>query len=149
MVCLCLAADAYSMAHSIDNRNPLPLVGRSMALLAAGDYLSSANDLFQAIRLFESLARFDVDLKQFVPDLRALDRRRAYLEQRLQTFDDFRLRFLLGYAEYSSGLTDIGLANMKKAAESAPPQLDAVRRFVDLLEVRRGTAGPVQVPDRQ
>lgn len=140
------AADAYSLAHMVDARNPLPLLGRSMALLAAGDYLSSANDLFQAIQLFESLARFDVDLKQFIPDLRALDRRRAYLEQRLQTFDDFRLRFLLGYAEYSSGLTDIGLANMRKAAESAPPRLDSIRRFVEMLEVRHGEGGPIQVP---
>jgi len=132
------AVTAYDLARVVDVRNPLPLMGRSMALLVAGDYLTSANDLFHAIRLFESLARFQIDLRAFVPDLDALDRRRADLEQRLESYDDFRLRFLLGYAEYCSGLETIGLVNLRKAAQSAPEEMEAVRRFVDILDQRVG-----------
>ena len=65
-----------------------------------------------------------------------LDRRRADLERRLETKDDYRLRFLLGYAEYSTGLQKLGLADMSKAAAAAPPELDALRRFVASLALR-------------
>ncbi|GMU23942.1 MAG: hypothetical protein AMXMBFR13_40190 [Phycisphaerae bacterium] len=128
------AADMYEIARSIDPRNPLPMLGRSMALLAAGDYLTSANNLFQAMRLFDRLALFHIDLKAFVADVRVLDRRRADLENRLGRFDDFRLRFLLGFAAYSSGLEEVGLADLERAAAAAPPEMEAARRFVELLK---------------
>ena len=44
------------MARMLDANNPLPLLGRAVSLLAAGDYMSSSTNLFQAIRLFEALA---------------------------------------------------------------------------------------------
>jgi len=136
------AATAYGMAHAIDPRNPLPLIGRAMALLAAGDYVSSVTDLFQGIAVFESLAMVRIDLTAFVPDLKILDRRRADLERRLANFDDYRLRFLLGFAEYSSGLIDAGTANIRKAAESLPEGMDAVRRFAAALGSSRSQVGP-------
>jgi hypothetical protein len=52
-----------------------------------------------------------------VVDLTVLGKRRAYLEQRLEKYDDFRLRFLLGFAEYYSGLDKPGLDNLTKAAD--------------------------------
>jgi hypothetical protein len=144
------AADAYRMARAVDFENPLPLLGSTMALLAAGDYLSSANTLFQAIRLFDSLALFRIDLTAFVPDLAALDRRRADLEQRLSRFDDFRLRFLLGYAEYCSGLEEFGLRNMQRASENMPEHLDHVKEFVQVLQRRHSVADrPVEVEPGQ
>ncbi len=136
------AATAYGMAHAIDPRNPLPLIGRAMALLAAGDYVTSVTDLFQGIGLFESLAMIRIDMTAFVPDLKVLDRRRADLERRLASFDDYRLRFLLGFAEYSSGLTDAGAANIRKAAESLPEGMDGVRRFAAAIGSPRGEARP-------
>ncbi len=127
------AAGTYDLARASDPGNPLPLLGRAMALLAAGEYMTSATNLFLAIRQYEPLAYYRVDLQAFVPDLRMLDRRRAELEQRLAQGDDFRLRFLLGYAEYCSGFEDLGLTNMSKAAQAAPEELDQVRRFVRIL----------------
>ncbi len=139
------AADEYDLARAVDPRNPLPLVGRSMASLAAGEYMSSANGLFQAIQLFEALANFHIDMTAFVPDVAVLDRRRADLERRLEAYEDFRLRFLLGFAEYHSGLEKLGLANVKKAAAAAPPEMTSLRRFVEVLEQHAGAAKPVEI----
>ncbi len=140
------AASAYDMARALDLRNPLPLLGRSMALLAAGDYITSVNNLIQAVQLFESLGHFRIELPAFIPDLAVLDRRRADLERRLETFADFRLRFLLGYAEYCSGMEELGLSNLAKGAEAAPEQLTSVRRFVETL--KRRSLGPPEPEQR-
>ena len=131
------AAEAYTVAQTVDPTNPLPHLGRSVSLLAAGDYMSSATALFTAMRLFDSLGRFQIDLKSFVPDASVLESRRADLEKRLQLFDDFRLRFLLGYLQYSTGLPDAGLANMEAAAQKSPSEFQAVGQFVSDLKARR------------
>lgn len=130
------AADVYSMAQSLDITNPLPSLGRSMSLLAAGDYMSSANALFTAIRLFESLSSFQVDLRAFFTDPSVLESRQTDLMNRLQVFDDFRLRFLLGYLQYSTGRTEVGLAHMEAAAAKSPAEFEAVRRFVAALKAK-------------
>jgi hypothetical protein len=132
------AAAVYDVARSIQPDNPLPLLGRSMALLASGDYMTSANNLFQAIQMFEALGHFQIDLTAFIPDLAALDRRRADLERRLETHEDFRLRFLLGYAEYNSGMEERGTAQMEQAAAAAPDELAFLQRFVQILRDRPG-----------
>ncbi len=114
------AAALYRLATTIEPTNPLPYLGRSMALLAAGDYITSVTDLFAAIQLYDALGLFDLDLRSFIADLTVLDRRRADLEARLEVHEDYRLRFLLGYAEYCSGLDEVGLANLDKALRAAP-----------------------------
>ncbi|NLX14569.1 MAG: hypothetical protein GXY44_13080 [Phycisphaerales bacterium] len=127
------AAGTYDLARAADPGNPLPLLGRAMALLAAGEYMTSATNLFLAISHYELLAYYRVDLRAFVPDLHILDRRRAEIEQRLAQGDEYRLRFLLGYAEYCSGFEELGLTNMSKAAQAAPEQMHEIRRFVRIL----------------
>ncbi len=133
------AADQYNFARIMDPQNPLPRLGRAMAFLAAGNYMTSTTNLFAAIQMFSPLAYFDLKMDAFLPDLRVLDRRRAELEQRLERREDFRLRFLLGFAEYYSGLKDIGLKDMTKAAEYFPKELGAVQRFVEILQQRSET----------
>lgn len=130
------AARHYGMAHAIDLTNPVPLTGRAIALLAAGDYVASANDLFMAIELAGPQGALKIDLKQFIPDLKVLDLRRAFLEQRLERSEDFRMRFLLGWAEYMSDLPQDGLANMRQAAEAAPESMEVLPRFVESLAAR-------------
>lgn len=142
------AARRYEMAHAVDFRNPLPLFGRAMSLLAAGDYVSSSNDLFMAIQAVGPSGALKVDLQRFIPDLQTLDKRRAFIEQQLEVYDDFRLRFLLGWTEYMSGMPELGLTNMQKAAKAAPANMDSLRRFVSVLAEKQATqpaaAGPQQ-----
>jgi hypothetical protein len=133
------AADQYNFARVLDPENPLPRLGRAMAFLGAGNYMTSANNLFAAIQMFSPLAYFDLKMDAFMPDLRLLDRRRAELEQRLKSHEDFRLRFLLGFTEYYSGLKEIGLKDMQKAAEDFPEELAPVQRFVEILQRRQTT----------
>ncbi|HSW44765.1 MAG TPA: hypothetical protein VLM89_04255, partial [Phycisphaerae bacterium] len=95
------AAEAYDLARAISPRNALTLLGRSVSLLAAGDYVSSVQSLFETIGMFDALNAFEVDFRSFLPDLRVLDSRRADIEKRLEAREDGRLRFLLGFAEYN------------------------------------------------
>lgn len=160
------AAEQYQLTRSMAPDNPLPMLGNAMALLAAGDYMTAVNNLFDAIRVFESLSMFQIDLQSFVTDLDTLDRRRADLESRLEQAENFRLRFLLGWAEYCSGFKELGLGNMEKAMAIALPekpeseepiaisftdepkaQLEAVQRFVEALrEQYQPLDRPIEVP---
>lgn len=127
------AASIYAMAASVDPSSPLPIVGRSQALIAAGEYLTAVSLLSKAIEDFPGIAYFRIDLKAFITDPRVLESRRADLERLLKENDDYRLRFLLGYLEYYSGYTLPGLDDMAKAAAKAPPG-SPVARFLDLLK---------------
>jgi tetratricopeptide (TPR) repeat protein len=141
------AAETYAAAQSADPTNPLPHLGRSVSLLAAGDYMTSANALFTSVRLFDSLGQFQIDLKSLVADAGVLESRRADLEKRLQLFDDFRLRFLLGYLQFSTGLPDAGLANLEAAAKKAPAEFESVGRFVaDLRAKHNAPPAPATQP---
>ncbi len=139
------ASQVYDLAYAVNAQNPLPLIGESMALLAAGDYVSSSRSLREAIDQFEELSRFQVDLKSFVPDIEILDRRRADMEQRLENAENFDLRFLLGWTEYCSGMQPRGVENMSKALMQAPDQSDAIRRFVEDLREQLSAPTPEAV----
>ncbi len=121
------AADLYAAAARIDRRNPLIRLGHGHTLLFAGDYLSATFHLPRGLREFEMLPYFDIDLSAFAPDPNLLDIRRADLERRLEQQENYRLRFLLGYAEYYSGLKQFGLPNLRKAADDANRALSAER----------------------
>ncbi len=121
------AADLYAAAARVDFRNPLIRLGHGHALLFAGDYLSAVFHLTRGLREFEMLPYFDIDLVVFAPDASLLDIRRADLEHRLEQQENYRLRFLLGYAEYYSGLKQFGLPDLQKAADEANRALSAER----------------------
>lgn len=133
------AARRFQMAQAIDLRDPTPLMGRALALLAAGDYMSSANDLFMSIEIAGPAAAVQVEWRRLMPSLESLDRRRAFLEQRLAVYEDFRLRFLLGWAQYVSGLTEPGLADMRKGAQVAPRNNEQLNQFIDGLAAHAAT----------
>ncbi len=126
------AAGRYEIAHTLDPRNPLPLLGRAHALIGAGQYLSAVNSLCRAIQRFPQIVRFRLDLTAFIPDAKLLEIRRAYLESRLREKDDYRLRFLLGYIEYHTELAEFGMDNLKRAAAAAPAD-SPIARFPELV----------------
>ncbi len=134
------AARTFGRATQIDPRNPLPWVGRAHAELGGGDYLLAAMDLTRGLERFPELARFGLDLKAMLGGGETVDIRRADIMELLKAGEDARLRFLLGYLEYHSGMKESGLANLKQAAESA--EFDSIiRRYPALLE-RQGTLPP-------
>jgi hypothetical protein len=123
------AANLYGQAETLDRENPLIRMGHGHALLFAGDYAGAVYHLTRGLERFEDIAYFKIDLTQFIPDPTILDIRRADLERRLERRENFRLRFLLGYAEYYSGLEQFGLPNLEQAAgEAVGPSQDPLLR---------------------
>lgn len=114
------AAGQYQIAEVLDPAHPLPVLGRAHALLAAGEYYTATRLLIRGINSFPGFGSFRIDLNSFVPDAELLDRRRADLEKRLTATESSEFRFLLGYIEFSMGLTDYGMENLLRAAELAP-----------------------------
>jgi tetratricopeptide (TPR) repeat protein len=114
------AKSFFERAEFLDRNNPLILLAHGHAMLAAGEYYSAALRLSRAVELFPGIAHFKIDLTKFIPEPDLLEKRRADLERRLEVKEDYRFRFVLGYAECFSGLEKYGLENLRRAAELAP-----------------------------
>ncbi len=126
------AARLFDLAHTIETSNPLPLLGRGHALIAAGDYMSGEIALERGISRFPQIVAFRLDLPSLVGADDTYDLRRLDLEKRLALRDHYRLRFVLGYLELYSGLPEQGLRNLRRAADLAPAE-SVVALFPDLL----------------
>ncbi len=113
------AAARYEKAQYIDPANPLPVIGRAHALLAAGEYQSAALFLVRGLERFPELTRFRIDLTELLGGGEIVDIRRSDLRNRLAARDDPHLRFLLGYLEYQTGSLASGMAELEKAAAAA------------------------------
>lgn len=139
------AAGRYERARQIAPNNPLPIIGKGHAMLAAGDYLSAAVLLTRGLEMFPQLASFRVDLSRLIGGPEVVDIRRSDLMRQLERYEDARLRFLLGYIEVQSGNTTSGLAHLEKAAQSDElgPSL---RRYPALLRDRLRQGEPSGEP---
>lgn len=126
------AANRFEQARLLDPTNPLPLLGKGHALLAAGDYLSAALAIQRAFEAFPDLARFRIELQALLGGGETVDIRRADIMNRLREGEDPRLRFLLGYLEYHTGNAQSGLEHLEKAAAASPPS-SLIARYPALL----------------
>ncbi|MGQ9650051.1 MAG: tetratricopeptide repeat protein [Phycisphaerae bacterium] len=127
------AATSYDLARVVAPKSPVPLLGRAVAQLATRDYSSSANSLLLAVELSPDPATFRQDFNSLLPDVAMVQERIRELQADLARFDDFRLRFLLGYAEYCSGDETTGMTNMTQAVHKMPPERAAARRLLEAL----------------
>lgn len=127
------AATSYNLARVVAPKNPVPLLGRAVAQLANREYNSSANSLLLAVELSSDPTTFRQDLKSLLPDPSLLKSRMEELQADLARFDDFRLRFLLGYAEYCSGDETVGMIDMTQAVHKMPPERAGARRLLEAL----------------
>ena len=95
------AADAYTLAAVYQDDNPLPYAGKSHALFAAGEYMSSAFYLARAIEIWPDFLRFKVDFRKlFDKDL--IENRIADVSQWQEKTDSPELLMLLGYVYYQT-----------------------------------------------
>jgi len=97
------AADAYTLASIYKPSDPLAYAGKSHALFAAGEYMSSALFLSRAIEIFPEYVQFDIDLVGMIGDKDKLESRIAEVRQWLKKSDAAELHFLLGYIYYQMG----------------------------------------------
>lgn len=140
------AANRYERASRLAPGNPLPVIGRGHAALAAGDYLSAAVQLLRGLEMFPQIAGFRVDLKRLLGGGEIVDIRRSDIMKELGRHEDPRLRFLLGYIEVHSGNTRLGLENLEKAALSGQLGPAAQRYYGILRSQESGAAPSVNLP---
>ncbi len=122
----------YEQVRVLDPANPLPLIGKGHALLAAGEYVSAAVSLILGLGRFPELASLHVDLEALMGGGEIVDVRRADLIRQLTRREDAQLRFLLGYLEVHSGLIQFGMENLEKAAREAEPG-SLIRRYPGMI----------------
>ena len=124
------AADAYTLAAIYKPDDPLAYAGKSHALFAAGEYMSSALFLSRALEIFPEYARFKIDIETMVGDKDKLESRIADVEQWLKISGAAELHFLLGYVHYQMGR----LEPAKKAIDAAYEKMPEAPAVITLKE---------------
>ncbi len=114
------AADAYTLASIYKPDDPLAYAGKSHALFAAGEYMSSALFLSRALEIFPEYARFKVDIEAMVGDRDVLESRIADVGQWLASFNVPELHFLLAYVYHQMGRADRARQEISAAYEKMP-----------------------------
>jgi tetratricopeptide (TPR) repeat protein len=116
-----LAADAYAIAASYDPGNPLPRLGKSHALLAAGEFMSSALFLARAIELAGK------DAASVLDSGAAMNIERDKLESRAIELSALRekggsgeIEFLLAYLYHRLGRDQAARSAIGAALEKLP-----------------------------
>ena len=114
------AADAYTLASIYKPGDPLAYAGKSHALFAAGEYMSSALFLARALEIFPEYARFKIDIEAMLGDRDKLESRIADVEQWLEKSKAPELQFLLGYVYYQMGRGQRAARAIDAAYENMP-----------------------------
>jgi tetratricopeptide (TPR) repeat protein len=114
------AADAYTLASIYKPDDPLAYAGKSHALFASGEYMSSALFLSRALEIFPEYAQFKIDIEAMVGDRDKLESRVADVEEWLEKSDAGELWFLLGYVHYQMGRLEEAKKAINAAYEKMP-----------------------------
>jgi len=127
------AVDSFTLASIYKPDDPLAYAGRSHALFAAGEYMSSALFLSRALEIFPEYARFKIDLVAMVGDRDKLESRIIDVEEWLQRSDAAELQFLLGYVYYQMGRLQRAKEAIDAAYEKLPdsPAVIALKKAID------------------
>ena len=127
------AADTYTLASIYKPNDPLAYAGKSHALFAAGEYMSSALFLSRALVIFPEYARFKIDLVAMIGDRDKLENRIVDIQQCQQVSDSAELQFLLAYIYYQMDRLEPAKEAIDQAAEKMPnaPAVLAVKKAID------------------
>ncbi len=121
------AADSFTMASIYKPDMPsggLAFAGKSRALLAAGEYMTSALFLSRTIEVLPEYARLKIDLVDVFGDQDKLAGRITDVEDRLRISGAGELKFLLSYIYYQHFLNN-GII------KDELDRLDAAQRLID------------------
>jgi tetratricopeptide (TPR) repeat protein len=94
------AADAYTLASLYKPDDPLAYAGKSHALFAAGEYMSSALFLSRCLQIFPEYAQFKIDIVSMVGSRDLLESRVVDVEEWIKRSGAPELQFLLAYVYY-------------------------------------------------
>jgi len=127
------AADAYTLALIYKPADPLAYAGKSLALFAAGEYMSSALFLSRAMELFPEYASLDIDIVALTGDRDILETRAADVGEWLKKGDVVELQFLLAYVYYRLGRLEEARTAINAAYEKMPdaPAVIALQKAIE------------------
>ncbi len=97
------AVDSFALASIYKTNDPLCYAGKGHALLAGGEYISSALFLSRAIETAPEYVRANVDLAAMLGGENKLESRITEIKEWLERSGLTKLEFLLGYVYYRIG----------------------------------------------
>ena len=100
------ASSAYSLAELYKPGDPVVYAGKSQALFAAGEFMSSAYYLSEAVRVFPGIVKIKIDIVAIVGDRDVLESRASDVEELIKEFNSVELKYLLSYVYYQMGRLD-------------------------------------------
>jgi tetratricopeptide (TPR) repeat protein len=132
------AADTYTLASIYKPNDPLAYAGKSHALFAAGEYMSSALFLSRALEIFPEYAQFKIDIVAMVGDRDKLESRIIDVKQWIERSGSAELQFLLGYIYYQMGRLQEAKRAIDAAYEKLPdsPAVIALKKAIDIAAER-------------
>lgn len=135
------AADAYSLAAIYKPTESLAYAGKSVALFAAGEYISSALFLSRALEISPEYAKLKIDLVSMLGSKDKLESRIADIKECLkivheagnQVSNTADLQFLLAYVYYQTDRHEEAKAVIKAAFEKMPDSsaVKTVKRAIE------------------
>jgi tetratricopeptide (TPR) repeat protein len=127
------AADAYTLATIYKPNDPLGYAGKSQALFAAGEYMSSALFLARALEVFPEYAKVRVDLVGIIGDKDTVENRILEAREWLDKSKSGELEFLLSYVYYQLDRMEFAKQAIESAAKKMPdsPVVAAMKKVID------------------
>jgi predicted negative regulator of RcsB-dependent stress response len=130
------AANAYGTAILYGPQDARLYLAKAQALLGAGEYMSSAYFLSQALELSPELAETETKLEQIFPDRKKFEEQMKELDTWQKRSGQPMLLFLKGYALYIDG--DIEQAKEALTeAQRLQGQNRSVKILLEAVEVRK------------
>ncbi len=114
------AADAYALAAIFRKNDPLVYAGQSLALLGAGEYMSSSFYLNRAMLLYPDYIAIKIDLVEMLGDKDVLDNRIVDIKRWMERSGAGELSFLLAYIYYQMNQFEWAMQELEKAEGNLP-----------------------------
>jgi tetratricopeptide (TPR) repeat protein len=131
------AADAYTLATAYKPNDPLGYAGKSIALFATGEYMSSSLFLARALEIFPEYAKVRVDLVSIIGDKDLVEKSILDAREWTTRSDSGELEFLLSYVYYQMDRMEFAKMMIAEASEKMPDSA-AVMAMKKAIEERAG-----------
>jgi len=127
------ASSAYSLAEMYKPGDPIVYAGKSQALFAAGEFMSSAYYLSEAVEIFPEIVKIKIDLVAIVGDRDVLESRASDVEEIIEKFNSVELKYLLSYVYYQMGRLERAKELIDEAYEANPDMqvIKVIRSEID------------------
>jgi hypothetical protein len=127
------AADAYTIATVYKPDDPLGYAGKSIALFATGEYMSSALFLARAVEIFPEYTKVRVDIVGMIGDKDTVENRIAEAREWLDRSESGELAFLLSYVFYQMDRLEFARQTIEFAVKQLPDSqvVAAMKKAID------------------